>query len=709
LKSIFLKRIDFSFVAVFLTYFLLAVLRFHPVLFGGMTFAKRDIARYFYPMWKYAVQNMRAGVIPFWNPHTMFGAPFFANVQTCIFYPFSTLLYFGDYTRAFNLYIIFHLTLASMAAYVWMRDCGASRRAAWLAGMILGMSGYTVSAINLTICLCTLSYFPLVLVAFRRSLNSKTFAWKGLTALLLFCQYLAGDPAIVYATIGVLLLAAIFKTAKDFSVSEKLKIHYLGVWLVVLGLFLCVSAFQSFSFLELIVHSHRSHMSFLDASEYSLPFKGLARIFIPPQIAEGLEGVNRWVENIYLGFSVTVLAIFAAVSKERGWKIYTGLFFLSVAISLGANFVLYRLCFYCVPFFNIVRYPQRFFFLSSFAASCLAGLGADRLWRREKKEGCRRKCYLIFLALTALIFLDLHANDLRQPMLPSATLTDASPNVRTLMRDVTKFRVMGSIRILDESFRPPARSLEEKIKNYQDWMYPNCLLPFGIDDALGYDAIFLKNTSDIFIYFVLTDTLTEQKMLDLMNVKYLSRAAQTLYDKTELLQTSGDSHLFRNKMVLPRAYLVPGADIKRRNEILDYFSSEAFDPRKTVILEESPGIQEGETISLAAEPSEEVLFDDYSPNTVKMNVRVADKPWLFFSDTYYPGWTAWVDGQKTKIYRANYAFRALHLERGDHQIIWKFEPTYFKLGCLISFLTLFSLAFYCTVFSRRYFTQTSSG
>lgn len=56
------------------------------------------------------------------------------------------------------------------------------------------------------------------------------------------------------------------------------------------------------------------------------------------------------------------------------------------------------------------------------------------------------------------------------------------------------------------------------------------------------------------------------------------------------------------------------------------------------------------------------------------------------SDTYYPGWKAFVDGTRQKIYRANYAFRAIPLSAGTHNVEFVYDPMSFKLGIGVTIL-----------------------
>jgi uncharacterized membrane protein YfhO len=74
-----------------------------------------------------------------------------------------------------------------------------------------------------------------------------------------------------------------------------------------------------------------------------------------------------------------------------------------------------------------------------------------------------------------------------------------------------------------------------------------------------------------------------------------------------------------------------------------------------------------------------------------MRVDSDREQWLFFSDMHYPGWKAVVDGRSAKIHRANYAFRALRVGPGTHNVEWKYDPILFKIGCMISAATALGL------------------
>ncbi|NWG13793.1 MAG: YfhO family protein [Acidobacteria bacterium] len=73
-----------------------------------------------------------------------------------------------------------------------------------------------------------------------------------------------------------------------------------------------------------------------------------------------------------------------------------------------------------------------------------------------------------------------------------------------------------------------------------------------------------------------------------------------------------------------------------------------------------------------------------STDEVRIKARTDRSGHLILWDTYYPGWKAYVDGTEGRIYRANLAFRSVHLEPGEHDVRFVFKPMSFYLGLFLS-------------------------
>ena len=61
-------------------------------------------------------------------------------------------------------------------------------------------------------------------------------------------------------------------------------------------------------------------------------------------------------------------------------------------------------------------------------------------------------------------------------------------------------------------------------------------------------------------------------------------------------------------------------------------------------------------------------------------------------DTAYPGWRATVDGQVAEIERANYAFRAVALKGGTHEVVLYYRPRSLIAGTIVSGAALMAVA-----------------
>ena len=79
-----------------------------------------------------------------------------------------------------------------------------------------------------------------------------------------------------------------------------------------------------------------------------------------------------------------------------------------------------------------------------------------------------------------------------------------------------------------------------------------------------------------------------------------------------------------------------------------------------------------------------VEITNYQSDRVTI-VAVADQPgYLVLTDSWYPGWRAFVDSQPAPIYRADVLFRAVSLEPGTHTIVFEYRPDSFLIGAMVS-------------------------
>jgi hypothetical protein len=161
--------------------------------------------------------------------------------------------------------------------------------------------------------------------------------------------------------------------------------------------------------------------------------------------------------------------------------------------------------------------------------------------------------------------------------------------------------------------------------------------------------------------------------------------------------------IYRNNTVMPRAFIVHRAEkIFQQEKILARLRDTHFDFRKTIIIEknlpEKTLLCNGSPIS----DNSFVKIINHQPNRVYLEATMENDGFLVLSDTYYPGWKAYVDDLQSEIYPTNYMLRSLYLTKGRHQIRFVYTPLPFKIGLGISLSTLLGIvAFLCYKKKRR--------
>ena len=221
------------------------------------------------------------------------------------------------------------------------------------------------------------------------------------------------------------------------------------------------------------------------------------------------------------------------------------------------------------------------------------------------------------------------------------------------------------------------------------------------EEYLRSDALFPKEDSE-----------NRRKIFNLLGIKYIldkddaptkgwdPQPWKYPEDRYKLIWQKGKFKVYENLEALPRTFLVNDYLVLKDNrEIIEKIFSSDFDPSKTVILER----ESTQSINFTKENLGKAEFVSYSPNKVIIKTDSDHDSLLFLSDNYYPGWKAFLDGEETKIYRANYAFRAVAVPSGKHQVIFSYQPFSFRLGFIISAISLTTCFLSLILIKRSHF------
>ncbi len=144
--------------------------------------------------------------------------------------------------------------------------------------------------------------------------------------------------------------------------------------------------------------------------------------------------------------------------------------------------------------------------------------------------------------------------------------------------------------------------------------------------------------------------------------------------------------IYQNLRVFPRAFLVDRIIIANSlEEALNKTRELGWETRNSLIIEGAP--QELSLLQSAPNASGGAEFEQYSPDEVTLRVTASNPAFLVLTDTFYPGWNAYVDGKPVSTYRAYGLVRAVFVTAGTHEVSFKYEPDSFKIGVYISILS----------------------
>ncbi|MDP2936499.1 MAG: YfhO family protein, partial [Dehalococcoidia bacterium] len=164
-------------------------------------------------------------------------------------------------------------------------------------------------------------------------------------------------------------------------------------------------------------------------------------------------------------------------------------------------------------------------------------------------------------------------------------------------------------------------------------------------------------------------------------------ASESLVPDPGLLRVhSGDLKVYQNLDWAPRAFIAGGVWARDDQEALSLL-------RQSLVRLVLTGPQAPDNSAQAGFPASlqgtgQAIIQEYLPEYVRIRAETAETAYLVLTDSYYPGWRAYLDGLETPIIRAQHIFRAVYLPPGVHQVEFRFEPASFQVGLALSLASL---------------------
>jgi catechol 2,3-dioxygenase-like lactoylglutathione lyase family enzyme len=343
---------------------------FGGTLFGDRLLYFRDLSGAYAPDYEFLSRSLREGIWPLWNPYVDGGSP-------CLFaYPVDLLLIGLLGPRSpLGWGAAFHVYVALCGASVLANRLGRGPSAAWLAGVVYGLSGFVLSSVNLLQLLYAAAWAPWLLAAFLGVLEKPSGRRTAILAALAALQASTlGADVIVQTALAVPFLVpwrrigegAWVRLAQAAVAAALLAAPVIaGVLWLVQG----TARGQGFTASQALGYS---------ASPVVLLDSVLPRFFGD---VHAFSDVGYWGQpffpngypyllSLYVGPLVLLLALAARPSRLHL------LLALGVLASLGSHGPLGLVLSTGLPF---LRGPIKYFFLVTLAAALLASQGLERL------------------------------------------------------------------------------------------------------------------------------------------------------------------------------------------------------------------------------------------------------------------------------------------------------------------------------------------
>jgi len=660
-----------------------------------------DLTDINYPLRFIAHESLLAGEIPFWSDLISNGYPVLAESEAAFFYPPNVFfsLVSPSFLAAFNWSLVFHLLLAAFFFYSLARVFKIEPLPAALGAFIFVFSSFFVVRLKYTNMVMSMAWLPLQFWLLEKFVQERKFFFLWWLSPIIALQILTGHAQIpYYALFGLAtyLMIRLFNfTSESWKKWKVFIIKALGVFLLTAILGAAIAALQVLPALELSEYSWREGGLTFEESTMSpyhprnfvtwlMPyfFGNPAEVTYLYDFRETIDRIGLFWEVVtYIGvlpFLVSIMGATYLVRKRKSWGIgLLGVILVGVFLGLGKYSPIYELAWEYLPGMSFFRVPSRFFLLTIFALSVTAAYGFGYLFNKIKSKFQSKNFY----KFTLIIIIVLVVGDL----FIFARRYNTNINADNWLREPR------SVEFLNQDTAP------FKIYGYGgEFSWGHIWQQSG--GWLGDFSLFLNHREIIEPNFNVLwdvasiDDLTSQKLKKNLRLERIARQVWIKPDEARInfprdrrvefrdefvnvLRVQGVRYILTFfKLESPALSLVQRINFPGNMLPLDIYEIENPLPLaywaeeiERVSTDESliSDVKYIEKLAVAdfsasnfalLEIPDEVEELDYGPGQVKIvdwravekifDVQAMGPGFIIISNSFYPGWQAWVDGQR---------------------------------------------------------------
>jgi hypothetical protein len=609
-----------------------------------------DAADMHYPLQKYFADRLFSGQLPFWTPYWFAGYPLLANPEMASWYPPHWPFFLAGITPlSIQLELALNALLACWGAWFLLSKLVSNRWAAVVGAFSYGLSGFFAGHSSHVGLFCAAAWFPWLLAAYRRAMESNALRYAALGGLAGGCMILAGY---VQTAMYAFLALALYAAAETWEHRTHVPRQWLRSGCVVGGMLtasMALAAIQILPGLELTSYSSRAAANYASEKAGVLQLKPLMTLVWPNALG-AISGDYTGPFDItqYYFYAGVLLLPLAALGawKKRSWRLPLCLILLPIWYMLGPDAGLYRLG-ALIPGLHSVRAPVQGWFVAGLGLALLAATGCDWILTRWRAP-------YLGIALAVFVFADLcYWNSLQNPMayargsfeeLYGAHEAVARDHIAADQPPLTRFEAPQRATFLGPTFHPLDLKLEATYGYF-------ALEPAAYDDYVSAMAV-------------------NPKLRDGLNV---SRVLNT---------TTG--RIDRNLSVLPRAYFPHQVrDLGTTQQTRDALAT--LDPaNQAIALAPHAPVQQ--------DPNATAAITGHDEQSYRIHYRAASPSLLKLSVPWFPGWRAMNRGAELPVMRVDHYLMGVVLPAGEGDVEVRFRSNYFVYGAVLSLLAAVVLA-----------------
>lgn len=675
----------------------------------------------------YGHDRVAQGQLPLWNPYHWLGRPFLADIESAFFYPPETLYLVLDQDVALLITCGLHFFLCLYGAVKLSRALGADRTASLFVAFALGLGVplagcFTSGLVHYGQALC---WTPLVFYLGMRVQAASARRDVALLALALGLQVLCGHPQAAWLTqVGLAVFLVGRRLERPLAPSLRAIAWDLVRALAAIVLALALAGVALLPLAELARHGNRHGSSVSFAGAFAEPGYGWASLLIPTEIPYYHFQANG---QLYLGLVPLLAGLFGLVRlRDRNVRALLLLALFAAAVAAGTSTPLFTVFYYVIPGLGWLRDHARMTFLVAMALVMGAGIflsGGMRPMRRGYlalalatvvacgivvafclswqnyapvafTRALGRSLALVVAAGVLAAWMRWHGDQrprVRQLLIGlvfAATFVDLASAVTALKQENQENPQEEIERIVRKGFiqdgllvpgAPPPRvfipSLRENAGMIQGWSTPygySALAPGRVwkymHEVLGVTAPVNANTSPS---------------------AWLARRGPFPWRSMSLV-AGVDPQVLRLKFEQkpdPRAYLVTAVRQVKDDDEAIALMRDGHDFHRVALVERAlPLPAQAQTIEGKA------AITRFAPEHLEIRSESPAAALLVIGETWFPGWTAKVNGAAADCIPVNAWMRGVLVPAGTSHVELSFHSTYLAAGSVLSLLALVAIA-----------------